>query len=151
MRRRGAGGRHIVSTRRTPPPASAGGLAGVIDSDTRPLNLDPVGIETATEQTVSDATGEALIIFGAPQAGTMWLLQSVLVHVTGSPGSSASVYVGPPGAANLRAGTNKGDLDTADQDPPVYVPSGQPVMVQWVAAGTGNTCTATIQYEVVAA
>ena len=129
----------------------AGRLAGVIDSGSSPLRLDPVGINTATEQATTDASGVATVVFGPPQAATMWMLQSVIVHVTGAPGSSASVYVGTPAAANLRAGTNKGDLDSADQSPPVFVPSGQQVTVQWVSAGVGNVATATIQFEVVSA
>ena len=128
----------------------AGQLAGVLASpgSQRGASLGVTAYERTSGDVDSSAAGVAELRFGPPPANHMWLLESVIVHVANAPGSSCSVFVGAATTINLVAGTTKGDLDTADQSPAIYVPGGQSVIVRWADAGAGNTCTASIQYQV---
>ena len=148
---------HVVTTTPLRPgsvPASA--LAGVLVGSGPGGRIERaeavvLAYEVAAGDVVADAAGDAELRFGPPPAGHMWLLEAMVVHVAGSPGSSCSVYVGQARSIDLVAGTTKGDLDTADQDPPIYVPGGSEVLVVWAGAelaGVGQTCTARLQYRV---
>lgn len=81
-----------------------------------------------------------------PTAGSAWLIRRITASAPGqTAGVRAYVYVGEPSPETLVMGTRSGQLDTAVEDPPLYVPDSTPLVVQW-AAGPARTL-ARIEYQ----
>lgn len=130
-------------------PSGARRLLAQINAELRPApEVRTAELRPETRAAVTAADGTAEVVFGPVPYGEVWLIQRITVQVTNAPGSAASVFVGPPIAANFVDGTIAGDLDVADELQPVVVPGGQILTVQWASAGVGNTATATIQYRI---
>ncbi len=126
-------------------------LPGILTASPAPggrtLALEALQREART--VTSDAAGDATVEFGPADQGHLWLLESMLIRVVdAAPGSAASVYIGSVSPAAIVAGTTHGDLDTADGDPPIYVPGGSSIFVVWSGAGVGNVCLASAQYRI---
>ncbi|WP_190127147.1 hypothetical protein [Streptomyces inusitatus] len=69
-----------------------------------------------------------------PVAGAAWLVRRITVSTPGATGAVRSyVYVGEPAPGTLVMGTRSGQLDTAVEDPPLYVPDNTPLVIQWQA------------------
>lgn len=83
---------------------------------------------------------------GPPAAGAAWLIRRVTVS---TPGATvrvrAYVYVGEPSPETLVMGTGTGSLDTAVEDPPLFVPESAPLVIQWAAGPT--RALARIEYQ----
>jgi hypothetical protein len=81
-----------------------------------------------------------------PSAGSAWLIRRITVSTPGSTTRvRAYVYVGEPAPETLVMGTNSGTLDTAVEDPPLFVPDSTPLVAQW---DTGPTrALARIEYQ----
>lgn len=121
------------------------GPSGALDG-ARGVSITTGGLFKAIGQAVSNPSGVAVVRFGPVPTSAMWLLERYVVSVEGSPGSSASLYIGDPKTPNLEDGTVKGDLDVGEGRPAIMVPGGEELTFQWVNAGVGNTATARIQY-----
>lgn len=81
-----------------------------------------------------------------PSAGSAWLVRRITVSTPGSTTRvRAYVYVGEPVPEALVMGTNSGTLDTAVEDPPLFVPDSTPLVVQWEAGPT--RALARIEYQ----
>lgn len=86
------------------------------------------------------ATGTARVVAAVP-APLQDPLQVRRLTVTGPPGSTASVWIGPAtqlggnstviAAGTLVDVTRRGDADLATYDPPLYVPVGMQLAVTW--------------------
>jgi hypothetical protein len=67
-----------------------------------------------------------------PRAGAAWLIRRITVSTPGSVTTvRAYCYVGEPAPETLVMGTRSGQLDIAREDPPLYVPDGFPLVLQW--------------------
>lgn len=81
-----------------------------------------------------------------PSAGAAWLVRRITVSTPGAiNGVRAYVYVGEVSPETLVMGTRSGQLDTAVEDPPLYVPDSTPLVIQW-AAGPARAL-ARIEYQ----
>lgn len=96
-------------------------------------------VSAAPEARPQVATVEAKLVGGkmtarlaGPSAGSAWLVRRITVSTPGfSVAVRAYVYVGEPVPEALVMGTTTGTLDTALEDPPLFVPDNTPVTVQW--------------------
>jgi hypothetical protein len=69
-----------------------------------------------------------------PNAGAAWLVRRITVSTPGNATAvRAFIYVGEAAPENLVMGTNSGVMDYTTEDPPLYVPDGMPLVVQWDA------------------
>jgi hypothetical protein len=132
-------------------PASA--LAGVV-GPAAPINLDGqpaggLGLQIEGMFRVSgEATavgGVAVVSFGPVPQGRLWLLQRYVVSATPAVGAACSLYLDQVATPFLEDGTISGDLDVADGDPPILVPSGSVILFAWAGAATSR-CYARVQY-----
>lgn len=70
----------------------------------------------------------------APRSGSAYLVRRITVSTPGNTTAvRAFVYVGEVAPENLVMGTNAGIFDYTTEDPPLYVPDGMPLVVQWDA------------------
>ncbi|MFJ7153269.1 hypothetical protein ACIQVT_34570 [Streptomyces sp. NPDC100445] len=84
--------------------------------------------------------------FAGPRAGSAWLVRRITVSAPGATSKPrAFVYVGEAAPETLVMGTNAGTFDYTTEDPPLYVPDGAPLVVQW-DAGPSRTL-ARIEYQ----
>ena len=82
-----------------------------------------------------------------PSAGAAWLIRRITVSTPGHLGTGvrAYVYVGEVAPETLVMGTRSGQLDTAVEDPPIYVPDSTPLVIQWAEGPT--RALARVEYQ----
>jgi hypothetical protein len=86
----------------------------------------------------------------SPSDGYGYLVERI--SVTASNGTPvARVYVGSASAQNEMDFTAAGAEDVADENSPIYVPSGSTLTVVWTGGGMTNqvVCTMRVQYAVI--
>lgn len=124
------------------PPTRAAGDAGaalsVVDYRSTSLTTDPAGPD-----------GIMLATFDPVPPGNFWLLERITVSTTSTTGTRALVYAGAPSAGNFVDGTERGDLDTADEASPILIESSLSLLVIWTGASPGAVGTVRIQYQLV--
>lgn len=90
--------------------------------------------------------GQMTARLAGPSAGSAWLVRRITVSTPALiNGVRAYVYVGEPAPESLVMGTRSGQLDTAVEDPPLYVPDSTPLVIQW-AAGPSRAL-ARVEYQ----
>lgn len=86
--------------------------------------------------------GTATIEFAGPTVGFAWLVERIAVQGAGA----AAVYVGAVDDAGFVDFTPTATQDIADNNSPIYVPGGTPLIVQFTGAGVAN-CRVGLQIE----
>lgn len=112
-----------------------GGSGGIGSVGLRPFK------KKESAEAISDASGVARCVFGAPSIGWTWEIQRMVVLGAGS----VRVYVGGEQASRVVDLTAAGSADVADESQPIYVEDGEVVTVVFTGAGIGTLCTANAQ------
>jgi hypothetical protein len=117
----------------------AGGSAlSVVDYRSEYLTTLPAGND-----------GILTIDFEPVPPGLLWLLQRTAVSTTSTTPTRALLYAGAAVPQNFLDGTERGNLDVADNASPVLVESSTSLTVQWTGASPGAIGTIRIQYQLV--
>ena len=118
--------------------ATAGAALQVVDYRSAYVTTTPAG-----------ADGTMTATFPYVPAGYIWLVQRITVLCTSSTSTRAMVYAGSPAAQNFLDGTDRGNIDTADESSPILLESSLSLIVVWTGASVGAVGTARIQYQLV--
>ena len=117
-------------------------LAAAVTADSTLPAARPI-VATTDGKTVA---GLPTARFDGPSSGAAWLVRRITVSAPGTATKPrAFIYVGEAQPENLVMGTNSGTFDYTTEDPPLYVPDGQPLVVQWDAGPTRTI--ARIEYQ----
>jgi hypothetical protein len=102
--------------------------------------------QVAVLEAVADADGTMTArLEGAASAATR-LVRRITVSTPGATTATrAFVYVGEPAPETIVMGTRSGVLDVALENPPLFVPNGTVLAVQW--DGTPTRALARIEYQ----
>lgn len=111
-----------------------------------PSTLDAVAVAVTIDRyaaAVANVNGVATATIPGPSsAGLTWELLSLSVSSTSVARPEARVYADVISPTTLRGGTRDGRLDTATGEGE-QLRSGSALVVQWIGADAGATCTAT--------
>jgi hypothetical protein len=126
------------------PPLSATSTTGgaslaVVDFRSDYLSAGPAESDYATLTATFDPV----------PAGYLWLVQRITVLTDSTTPTQATVYAGYPSPQNFVDGTERGNLDTADESSPILIDSSVSLAVVWTGASLGSTAHARIQYQLV--
>lgn len=107
----------------------------IVDRQTRPL--------TAVEN-----TGQATIALAAPAQGYAFMVEIIDIWSDSTQATTASVYLSSPAPQNEVDYSSNAGHDIAYENPAIYVPSGQELLIVWSGLSAKANCTARIQYSV---
>lgn len=100
-------------------------------------------------QSVADADGVATAQLEAVSQGLAYLVQRMSIKSTSVSVGTCSVYIGSSGSVGNRIDfSTKGNNDIADLAPPIFVPGGQALVLEWEGQVAEAICTARVQYQV---
>jgi hypothetical protein len=136
-----------------PTPASSEGRAVFPNPRIRtpiapPVEVSPRGIASSQEQTlVAGASGIVTMQFTPEPIGTHVELELVVVSSTSTTPTVATVYAGSVDPQNVRDYTPSGNADISNEAPPIFIPGGRRITIQWTGVSAGASCTGAIQYR----
>jgi hypothetical protein len=112
--------------------------------------LTVVDFRTAAGTTApADASGVITYEFPPVDAGYLWLVERITVMCPSTTPTQAIVYAGGVSPTNFVDGTDRGNLDTADESSPILVDSSVVLTCQWTGASLGARGTVRVQYQLV--
>ena len=97
----------------------------------------------------ADVDGLISVEFDPVAPGLIWLIQRITIMCTSTTSTRAMVYAGDPTPTNLVDGTDRGNLDVADELSPILLESCTPLTVQWTGASAGAQGVVRVQYQIV--
>ncbi|MFD7908356.1 hypothetical protein ACFV4G_39710 [Kitasatospora sp. NPDC059747] len=86
----------------------------------------------ATLEAKNDGTGQLAAVLTAAMSGHVRYVQRITVSTPGATASvRAYVYVGSAVPEALVMGTRRGQLDYANESPPLFIPESTPLTIRW--------------------
>lgn len=79
--------------------------------------------------------------------GYVWEVERIVVSSTSVAATTARVYVNAVDQRNLRSGTDAGNFDEAEYDPPIRLAGGEILMIRWSSADANSRGFAELQIK----
>lgn len=103
--------------------------------------------QVAELQSGAAAGGVCRVQLDPRPAGLVALIDRIFVSCDSATGTTLGVFVGGEDVRNQRDYAPSGNRNVADLTPPIFVGSGQALIIRWEGADAGAIGIATVQYR----